>query len=449
MAGLTHTPPPHFSGILKRLSPRTLMGRAIVIMFAPLALTLAIATTFFYERHWDAVTRRLALGVAGDIGLIVESLDMLTRGGLLANYLASAREHLLIDFWVEDYAPLPPARRAVANRILDINLAQAMAERVPFPAQIDTTKQDNWIEIRLQLPAGVGVALVHRDRLQSATTTYFVLAMVGASVILLAIALLFLRNQIRPIRRLAEAADAFGKGRDVTDFKGWGAVEVRQAAAAFNTMRQRIRRFVAQRTEMLAGVSHDLRTPLTRMRLQLAMLPNSPATQNLKSDVDEMEAMVNGYLAFARNQDAEVAVVTDLPQLLNQVVVNARRQGARVELDTSGDLTVQLHPNAFLRCMTNLVDNAHQYAQRISISARRVGATIEITVDDDGPGIPVEKREIVFQPFRRLDESRPRSASGLGLGLAIARDVVRSHGGEISLDTAPMGGLRALLRLPA
>lgn len=446
MAGLTRTP----SGILKRLSPRTLMGRAIVIMFAPLALTLAIATTFFYERHWDAVTRRLALGVAGDIGLIVENLEPLNRGGLLTSYLKSARDHLLIDFWVDDYGAwqtTPP--RLVANRILDLNLAQAMAERVPYPAQIDTTLPGNWIEIRLQLPNGVGMARVHRDRLQSATTTYFILAMVGASVILLTIALLFLRNQIRPIRGLAEAADAFGKGRDVTDFKGSGAVEVRQAAAAFHTMRQRIRRFVAQRTEMLAGVSHDLRTPLTRMRLQLAMLPDSAETRNLKSDVDEMEAMVNGYLAFARNQDAEVAVVTDLPQLLNQVVANARRQGAHVDLDTAGDLTVPLHPNAFLRCMTNLVDNAHQYAHRVAITARRVGPMIEIIVDDDGPGIPPEKREIVFQPFRRLDETRPRSASGLGLGLAIARDVVRSHGGEISLDTAPMGGLRALLRLPA
>ena len=436
-------------GLLKALSPRTLMGRAIVIIVAPVALTLAIATTFFYERHWDAVTRRLALGVAGDIGVIVENLDAFTRSGLLAGYLDTAREQLLIDFWLEDYATLPNApTRIVSNRILDLNLAQAMAERVPYPVQIDTALPGAYVDIRMQLPTGVAIARVHRDRLQSATTTYFVLAMAGASVVMLAIALLFLRNQIRPIRRLAAAADAFGKGRDAADFKAWGAVEVRQAAAAFNTMRQRIRRFVAQRTEMLAGVSHDLRTPLTRMRLQLAMLPNSPETQNLKSDVDEMEAMVNGYLAFARNQDAEVAVVTDLPQLLKQVVVNARRQGARVDLTTLGDLTVPLHPNAFLRCMTNLVDNARQYAQRVAITARRVDAFIEITVDDDGPGIPPEKREIVFQPFRRLDESRPRSASGLGLGLAIARDVVRSHGGEISLDTAPMGGLRALLRLP-
>jgi len=428
------------------------MGRAIVIIVAPMVLLLMIATTFFYERHWDSVTRRLALGVAGDIAVIIASLDNLTRAGQVNAYLETVKQQLLIDFFFEDYAELrAPPGRAPLNRILDQNLIQALSERLdPHPFQIDTAQPGDTIEIHVQLAGGVAVARVHKDRLTSATTTYFVLAMVGASLILLAIALLFLRNQIRPIRRLAEAADAFGKGRDVADFKGWGAVEVRQAAAAFNTMRGRLRRFVAQRTEMLAGVSHDLRTPLTRMRLQLAMLPDGDASANLKSDVDEMEAMVNGYLAFARNQDTEVAVETDLPRLLNQVVTNARRQGAQVELATTGDLIVPLHPNAFLRCMTNLVDNARQYASRIAVSAARVGNTIEIFVDDDGPGIPPDKREVVFQPYRRLDETRPRSASGLGLGLglAIARDVVRSHGGEIVLDTAPMGGLRAQLTLP-
>ncbi len=438
------------SGFLKQISPRTLMGRAIVIIVAPVALLLMIATTVFYERHWDAVTRRLALGVAGDVALIVDNFDGLTRSGMLTSYLQSVADQLLINFSVEDYATLPAApARAVQNRILDQNLVQALTERLEGrPFQIATGIPGDYFEIRVQLDNGVGIARVHKDRLTSATTTWFILAIVAAGGILLAIALLFLRNQIRPIRRLAEAADSFGKGRDVTDFKAWGAVEVRQAAAAFNTMRQRLRRFVAQRTEMLAGVSHDLRTPLTRMRLQLAMLGDSPATANLKSDVDEMEAMVNGYLAFARNQDTETAVETDLPRLLNQVVFNARRQGAKVELATSGNLLVPLHPNAFLRCMTNLVENARQYASNIAITAARTGNTIEICVDDDGPGIPPEKREIVFEPFRRLDESRPRSASGLGLGLAIARDVVRSHGGEILLGTAPMGGLRAQLRLP-
>ena len=436
-------------GFLRQISPRTLMGRAIVIIVAPMVLLLMIATTFFYERHWDSVTRRLALGVAGDIAVLLANFDNLQRAGQLNAYVESVRSQLLITFFVEDYAELRPApARAVQNRILDQNLTQALTERLSVPFQIDTAQRGDYIDIRMQTESGVAVARVHKDRLTSATTTYFVLAMVGASLILLSIALIFLRNQIRPIRRLAEAADAFGKGRDVADFKGWGAVEVRQAAAAFNIMRGRLRRFVAQRTEMLAGVSHDLRTPLTRMRLQIAMLSESPSTANLKSDVDEMEAMVNGYLAFARNQDTEVAVETDLPRLLNQVVNNARRQGAQVELATSGNLVVPLHQNAFLRCMTNLVDNARQYASRIAISAARVGNTIEILVDDDGPGIPPEKREVVFQRYRRLDETRPRSASGLGLGLAIARDVVRSHGGDIVLETAPMGGLRAQLRLP-
>ncbi|MSP20184.1 MAG: HAMP domain-containing protein [Alphaproteobacteria bacterium] len=437
------------SAFLKHLSPRTLMGRAIAIIVAPMALLLMIATAVFYERHWDAVTRRLALGVAGDVAMIVDNLDNLTRAGLLTSYLQSAREQLLITFTFDDYATLPatPAR-TVQNRILDVNLTQALIERLRRPLQIDTTIPGDYLEIRVQLDNGVASARVHKDRLTSATTTWFVLAMVGAGGILLAIAILFLRNQIRPIRHLADAADAFGKGRDVQDFKVWGAIEVRQAAAAFNTMRNRLRRFVAQRTEMLAGVSHDLRTPLTRMRLQLAMLGESAATANLKSDVDEMEAMVNGYLAFARNQDTETAVETDLPRLLQQVAVNARRQGANVALTTTGNLTVPLHPNAFLRCMTNLVDNARQYASHIAISAARVGNNIEILVDDDGPGIPPEKRELAFQPFRRLNDTWPRSASGLGLGLAIARDVVRSHGGEISLGTAPMGGLRAILRLP-
>ena len=432
------------------MSPRTLMGRAIVIVVAPMALLMMIATLVFYERHWDAVTRRLALGVAGDIAVIVDNLDALRRTGLLPTYLGSVRDQLLVDFVFEDDAALPiePPRAVPQNRILDANLTKALSERLSHPFQTDTALAGDRVVIRVQLPDGVVVARVHRDRLTSATTTLFILSMLATSGVLLAVSIVFLRNQIRPIRRLAEAAEAFGKGRVEPEFKIWGAVEVRQAAAAFNTMRLRLRRFVTQRTEMLAGVSHDLRTPLTRMRLQLAMLPNSDATQNLTSDVDEMEAMVNGYLAFARSQDTEVSIETDLQRLLNQVVFNARRQGATVELATSGDLVVPLHPNAFARCMTNLVENARRHAHTIAIDAHRVGNTIEITVDDDGPGIPAEKREIVFEPFRRLNEGSPRTAGGLGLGLAIARDIVRSHGGEIVLSTAPIGGLRALLRLP-
>lgn len=434
---------------LKRFLPRTLMARAILIIVAPVVLLLAVTTTVFYERHWDAVTRRLSLGVAGEIALTIEQLEGLTQSRQIDQFLRSARNQLLLDFRFRDGALLPTVPPPVffGDGILSRTLNKAMSERLDQAYRVDTSDGD-LVMIQVQLREGVLDVRVPRERLTSSTTSVFMLWLVGTSLILLLIAILFLRNQIRPIRALANVADAFGKGREVPDFKPWGAIEVRQAAAAFDTMRKRIRRFVAQRTEMLAGVSHDLRTPLTRMRLQLAMLPESQETANLRSDVDEMQAMVEGYLAFARNQDTEAAVETDLPLLLEQVVANARRQGAKIALSSDRHLLVPLHPNAFLRCMTNLVDNARRYAQHVAVSAKRVGNMIEIAVDDDGPGIPADKHEEVFLPFRRLEQSRNPQTGGLGLGLAIARDVVRSHGGEISLGVAPLGGLRALVRIP-
>ena len=435
---------------MKRFLPRTLLGRGVLIIVAPVVLLLVVATAIFYERHWDTVTRRLSLAVAGEIALIADNLEALDRSGAIDEFLASARQQLQLHVTFESGELLPGSPRSVQNRILDEQLTQALLERLQRPFRIDTVSLREDVEIQVELEEGLLVARVLRERLTSFSTVVYQMWLVGSSAILLTIAILFLRNQIRPIRMLGAAADAFGKGRDVPDVKPSGAIEVRQAMQAFQTMRQRIGRFVAQRTEMLAGVSHDLRTPLTRMRLQLALLPDSEEARALASDLDEMEAMVEGYLAFARYQDTETAVETDLPALLEQVVANARRQGVDVALETDSGLVVPLHPNAFLRCMSNLVDNARRYAVHVAISAHRVGNAIEIAVDDDGPGIPLDQREEVFRPFRRLDPDHQGEAGsiGLGLGLAIARDVVRSHGGEISLSTAPLGGLRALLRLP-
>ena len=436
--------------MLKRLLPQTLMARTILIIVAPVVLLLAIATLVFYERHWDTVTRRLALGVAGDVAVVIDNLDRLTETEILDAFMVSMRRHLLIDIEFAQGAVLaatPPAA-TLQNRIVDRMLTRALSERLSQPFQIDTAGQAEHVEILVQMERGVLTVTTRRERVTSSTTYVFILWMVGTSLILLTVAILFLRNQIRPIRSLAQAAEAFGKGRDPPDYKPWGATEVRQAAHAFQDMRRRIGHHMAQRTEMLAGVSHDLRTPLTRMRLAIEMLPNGREADDLHSDVAEMEGMVEGYLAFARSQDVEVAVETDLPLLLEQVVANARRAGAEIELQADGDLQVPLHPNAFRRCMTNLVDNARRYATHVAISAKRRGAVIEIAVDDDGPGIPPENREEVFRPFRRLEESRNPETGGSGLGLAIARDVIRSHGGEIILSEAPLGGLRALLRLP-
>ena len=436
--------------MLRRFLPRGLLARTILIIVTPVVLLLASATYYFYERHWDTVTRRLALGVAGDVGMIIDNLDAITDAGNLEPFLESVQDHLLIsiDFQAGAVLAVIPPQASVQNRILDRTLNKALSERLSLPFQIDTANLGETLEILVQMEDGVLTVTTLRERVTSTTTFIFIMWMAVVSLVLLGVAILFLRNQIRPIRSLAQAADAFGKGRDAPDFKAWGATEVRQAAHAFQDMRGRIQRHMAQRTEMLAGVSHDLRTPLTRMRLQLEMLPKNQEIEELLSDVVEMEAMVEGYLAFARSQDTEVTVETDLPLLLEQVVANARRAGADIELQAESGIFVPLHPNAFLRCMTNLVDNARRYATHVAISAKRVGPVIEIAVDDDGPGIPPDMRDEVFRPFRRLEESRNPETGGSGLGLAIARDVMRSHGGEITLSDAPMGGLRALLKLP-
>jgi two-component system osmolarity sensor histidine kinase EnvZ len=272
--------------------------------------------------------------------------------------------------------------------------------------------------------------------------------MVGTAMVLFALATIFMRNQVRPIRRLAAAAEDFGKGREVPDFQLEGASEVRQAAAAFNLMRERIRRQINQRTEMLAGVSHDLRTPLTRMKLELAMIGDGPETADLRADVEEMERMVGGYLAFARGEGTEQPVETNLSALLKDVVNNALREGAAIELQTEEEIVVPLRPDAFRRCLNNLIANARRYARSVSLQVLRRGGSIEILVDDDGPGIPESQREEVFKPFYRLESSRNPATGGIGLGLTIARDVMRGHGGELQLGVSPQGGLRAKLRLP-
>lgn len=298
---------------------------------------------------------------------------------------------------------------------------------------------------------GVLSVMSPERRLFTPTSYIFILWMVGSAIVLFAVAILFMRNQIRPIKRLAIAADALGKGRDVSNFKMEGATEVRQAASAFLLMRERIQRQINQRTEMLAGVSHDLRTPLTRMKLALDMIEDpdlDPEVEELKADVAEMEEMIEGYLAFARGEGTEAVQPTDLTRLLNEVAAGARREGTEVTLTAPEGLSLPLRPNAVRRCIANLLVNAGRHAGTAWVKAERKDGVIEITVDDDGPGIPAYLRDDVFKPFFRVDSSRNLDTGGSGLGLTIARDVARSHGGDITLDDSPYGGLRAVIRLP-
>jgi len=432
--------------LIKGLLPRSLLGRSLMIIVTPLVLLQVVSGFIFYESHWDKVTLRLARNLAGDIASVITLLRQ--DPGNSESIFDMAAEHMEMRLHVKtgDILPnTPPDESGLMERAL----VRAMREYVGKPFQIDTHSLDRNVVIRIQMTDGVLIVVTTRKRLFSSTTYIFVLWMVGTAMILFGVAVVFMRNQVKPIRRLALAADTFGKGRDAPSFKPEGAQEVRQAATAFIAMRDRIQRQITQRTEMLAGVSHDLRTPLTRMKLQLELLGDREGVADLKGDVEEMEYMLEGYLAFARGEGSETPRPTSLTALLGDVVAQARRKGGdAIDLHTEGEITVPIRPAAMKRCVTNLIDNALRYADHVSVRAGQRGDSIEITVDDDGPGIPEDRRDDVFKPFFRLERSRNPVTGGVGLGLTIARDVLRGHGGDIELGASPSGGLRARLRLP-
>lgn len=431
---------------IKRYLPKSFLGRSIMIIITPLILVQVVSTWVFYDRHWDTITRRLADSVAGEIGLVVNARGRFEQKN--ANWLMESAADMGLFFNFKKAEILPNAPPVTGGGILDTRLANAMRERVRRPFHIDTWSHDRLVQIKVQVPDGVMEIFVPRERLFSSTTYIFVMWMVGTSLLLFAIATMFMRNQVRPIRRLAAAVDNFGKGRDVPDFRPEGATEIRRAAAAFERMRDRINNALTQRTEMLAGVSHDLRTPLTRMKLQLAMLAESKGVEDLKEDLREMEVMVEEFLAFARGEGTEEPTECDLGEIVTSVARATSTEDLRVEAEIDGDLNILIRPNAIRRCITNLVVNAITHANTVTIGVVRRGALVEIAVDDDGPGIPEDEYEAVFKPFYRLDASRNPGTGGTGLGLSIARDLARGGGGDVTLDRSSLGGLRAIIRLP-
>ena len=432
---------------IKRILPRSLLGRSIMIIVTPLIILQVVSGFIFYESHWDKVTLRLARSVAGDVASVITMMRQFPGDENKNRIVGIAAGNLGLTIR-EAPEEILPNEVPQGNDLMERMLIRSLREQVGKPFQIDTRSLEKYVIIKVQLSHGVVEFITSRKRLFSTTVYVFVLWMVGTSLILFGVATIFMRNQVKPIRRLALAADNFGKGREVKGFKPEGAKEVRQAAAAFLAMRERILRQIGQRTEMLAGVSHDLRTPLTRMKLQLEMARSVDGIEEMKTDVDEMEHMLESYLAFARGEGAEPPRPTNLTDLLAEVAAQARRGGRAVDFHSEGEIALPLRPNTIKRALTNLIENAQQYADHVAVNAGRRGDAIEIVIDDDGPGIPEDKRDDVFKPFYRLDAARKPGTGGTGLGLAIARDVVRGHGGDIELDDAPGGGLRARIRLP-
>jgi two-component system, OmpR family, osmolarity sensor histidine kinase EnvZ len=428
--------------------PRGLFGRSLIIIVAPIVLLGAIIAYVFFERDLDTTTRRLARDVAADMAMLVALED---RDGAERDHLRALAARQL-DYRIR-FLPgqnLTPFRGKLTSTI-DVALDDILEQRIGKDRDFRTARIGDDFEIKLDVHDGVLAVLVPRDRVTVSKPDIFILWVVGSSLLLITIAILFLRNQVRPIERLARAADSFGKGRAVPDFKPYGATEVRRAAQAFITMRERLERHVTQRTEMLAGVSHDLKTPLTRLKLALALLPDDTDAASMRDDITEMEHMLDEYLAFARGEEGEESAVTDLGELVSdtaQAASRARQQGGSVAVTVPAHIHVSVKRAALRRCLTNLIDNALKHGNQVAVSLTRDERLVEIAVEDNGPGIPDARREEAFRPFHRLDQGRNLQSGGSGLGLAIARDIARAHGGDIVLGESAMGGLKATVRLP-
>lgn len=437
---------------VRRVLPRSLLGRSLLIVFIPLLVTQAISLELFYGNFLKVVSRRLSDGVSSEIVLSLNALERLHKQSDKEWFVAQARDHLQL---IETWRPGAKLRRFGFNHVLgpmDEDLAHALESAIDYPFFVNWKQDPHTVKISIQLSDGVLEVEAPRKRLDMGQIWLFVAWALGSSLLLFTIASLFMRNQVRAIRRLAKGAEQFGLGRDIGPIKPEGAQEVRKAAVAFNRMQDRIFRFVSQRTGVLAGVSHDLRTPLTRIRLSLAMMPRvgTVKAEDIREDVDdmindvaEMEHMIDSYLSFARGEGAETPTVVELTPFVEDVVSAAKRTGARIQaVSIQKNLQVMMRPDAMRRALTNLLDNARRHGGAITLTARASSEGACILVDDDGPGISADRREAVFRAFES------GHGGGTGLGLTISRDIVRAHGGDMELDVSPSGGLRVRIFLP-
>jgi len=436
--------------MLRRYLPKSLYARVVLIIILPIFLMQSVITYVFFARHWDLVTANLSANVAGQIALVTRLFQNDNNSEARLSIEQWALDDLDLNVRFDADISIPEKDKLSIFNVYNSTLDRQLSESLNWPYWFNTQSWPAFVEVRVQIPDGQLVFFAYRDRVFATTGPIFLFWLVGTSVMLGAIAIVFLRNQVRSILRLANAAEAFGRGRDAPDYRPTGATEVRKAGYAFIAMRERIRRHLDQRTSMLSGVSHDLRTPLTRIKLALAMQPDTPEVEDLRNDVLEMERMVDAYLEFARNEAVdEDPGAFNLADMIGEVASNAKRSGHHLTTEIPANIILSARPSALKRAIGNLVNNGLRHAENVWVTAKQLERHVEIYVDDDGPGVDPSFHEEVFKPFTRLDEARNLNESGMGLGLTVVRDVARSHGGDVTLDASPHGGLRATIRLPA
>jgi two-component system osmolarity sensor histidine kinase EnvZ len=439
--------------LLKKFLPKSLFGRALLILLLPILLLQAVVASMFVQRHYDAVTEQMAGSVARELNFAIARIEAAGTREEARAVLAEIAPQFGMEMGLDEGSVVETRALRAFYDFTGGVIEETLKDVVHRPIALDLINLRKFADARIVTTKGVLRVQIPRSRMNASNPHQLFIWMTVAALLLALVAVVFLRNQIRPINELARAAAAFGRGRAVA-FRPSGAVEVRSAGAAFVNMRARIERQIEQRTRMLSGVSHDLRTPLTRMKLALAVAGDIPELREISRDVDEMEHMLDAFLDFARGEGGELAEPADPAELAGEIAADARRKGIAlalyIQIETPAEPEVDLRRRALKRCLTNLVDNAASYGSQVSLSTRLNRRFLEFAVEDDGPGIPEDKRDAVLRPFTRLDEARNQNvASGVGLGLSIAQDIARSHGGSLLLDDSPrLGGLRATVLLP-
>ena len=428
---------------LKKLIPSSLLGRSLIIVFVPTIAVVLLTAIVFYETSWNIISKRLTQSVAADIKVIIKLIDQ----DLKFKAFRIANDDFKMKVSLKKNKDLNPLSFRPVRGILSQRLQQAL-EDLNKPFFYDLSNLNQGVKIAIQLNKDLLIINVHQDRLYSGSAFVFLLWMFCVSIIFLILAYIFMKGQIRPLKRLAIIAETFGRGLDAPELKESGASEIRQTTNAFNQMRTRIKRFLKQRTEMLAGVSHDLRTPLTRMKLQLSLIKDLNAKKELEFDINEMTAMLDSYVSFVKGETPDPIEEINFHDLLREICENTKVNNKKIDLEINKEIKSSGRPLQLRRCFVNLIENAIRYSEKIIVELNFDNENIIVDISDNGPGIPKNKYDEVFKPFFTLDPSRNKLKGESGLGLTISRDIVRSHGGDISLSKSSLGGLKVTVGLP-